>query len=89
VDERERQRACRQRLREAGAAEAEKACHAPPSDAKELELLEKMLGTWDRAVAASRATLARKFLAMLRTSVPAAGTGEVGAGAPSRASLGG
>lgn len=87
MDERERQRACRERRREAAGAGAATACHAPPSASKAADLLEKLLESWDRAAALSRTTLTRKLPAVLRGLVPAAGTGEAGAGAPSRATL--
>jgi len=90
VDERERQRACRQRRREAGGAGggASDACHAPPSTPKPADVLEKLLESWDTAVALSRATLTRKLPAVLRGLVPAAGTAETGTGVLSRATLG-
>ena len=89
VDERERQRECRQRRREAAGAgdTAEAACHAPPSVSKAADVLEKLLESWDTAMALSRATLTRKLPAVLRGLVPAAGTGDAGAGAVSRATL--
>lgn len=87
MDERERQRACRERRREVAGARAAAACHAPPSASKAADLLEKLLESWDRAAALSRATLTRKLPAVLRGLVPVAGTQRAGEGAPSRASL--
>jgi hypothetical protein len=88
VEERERQRECRQRRREAAGPSAAAACHAPPSARKAVDVLEKLLESWDTAMALSRATLSRKLPAVLRGLVPAAGTAEAGAGALSRATLG-
>jgi hypothetical protein len=67
VDERERQRARRERRRacELGTAAP---CHAPASVPKAAELMEKVLDTWDGAVARSRAGLQRRFAAILRQS---------------------
>lgn len=88
MDERERQRACRERRREAGTgAGAAATCHAPPSASKAADLLEKLLESWDKAAALSRATLTRKLPAVLQGLVPVAGTQRAGEGAPSRASL--
>ncbi len=61
MDERERQRRRRERRREEG-------CHAPPSAPKPAEIKAEVLQSWDRAVALSRATLARRLPAILRGS---------------------
>lgn len=88
VDERERQRACRQRRRETDSAEAESvACHAPPSAGKPANLMAKLLESWDRAAAVSRATLVRSLPVVLQGLVPGAETGKANAGARSRAGL--
>jgi hypothetical protein len=87
VEERERQRECRQRRQERAGPSAAATCHAPPSARKAADVLEKLLESWDTAMALSRATLTRKLPAVLRGLVPAAGTAEAGAGALSRATL--
>jgi hypothetical protein len=86
VDERERQRACRERRR-AGREGAPANCHAPPSYAKSLELMAKLLESWDTAAALSRATLERKIPSILRELVPVAGTSEALSSPLSRATL--
>jgi hypothetical protein len=53
-DERERQRARRQRLREEG-------CHAPPSDRNSADLREELRRIVDSALELSRATLERRL----------------------------
>jgi hypothetical protein len=88
VEERERQRECRQRRREAADPRVAEACHAPPSARKAADVLEKLLESWDTAMALSRATLTRKLPAVLRGLVAATGTAEAGAGGLSRATLG-
>lgn len=49
---------------------AEGPCHAPPSAGNVLELAAKVLESWDRAAAMSRATLRRKIPKILRGLVP-------------------
>jgi hypothetical protein len=61
VDERERQRRCRERRREG-------ACHAPPSAPKPAEIKAEVLQSWDRVVALSRATLARRLFPLRVTT---------------------
>ena len=80
ADERERQQRCRARR-------AERGCHAPPSGAKPAELAAKLLESWDRAAALSRASLQRRIPTILRGLVPADGTGAAPSGAASRATL--
>lgn len=87
VDERERQRECRRRRR-AGGGEAGAACHAPASVANSSELVAKLLETWDRAAALSRAGLQRGIATLLRRSAAVSGTGEAAGSALSRATLG-
>lgn len=71
ADERDRQRRCRESRRG-------RACHAPPSTLKPALLRAEMLEIWDEAMALSRTTLVRRLPALVRVSVPFAGT----AGAP-------
>lgn len=88
-DERERKRKCRQARREGGAqCEGGRCregpgrpapvrvtgCHAPPSLAKGSELNEKLLETWDRLVALSRATLEQELSEILGGIEPLAAT---------------
>ena len=61
--------------------------HAPPSAGKPSELVEKVLESWDRAAALSRAGLERKISTLLMGLVPFSGTSEAVAGALSRATL--
>lgn len=63
VDERERQRARRERQRT-----DEAACHAPASAAKPAEMAEKVLESWDEVIAMSRATLRRRLAVISRRS---------------------
>jgi hypothetical protein len=86
VDERRRQR--ERRERQAVAATADTSCHAPASPPKPAELLEKMLESWDGAVAMSRARLQRHFGMILRCSVVLAETENARGAAQSRAGLG-
>jgi hypothetical protein len=88
VDERERQRAFRQRLREASVADTEPVRHAPASVSNSAEYSEKVLGAWDIAVALSRASLRRQLRVLSRTSIASAGTSAEVPSAMSRAGLG-
>jgi hypothetical protein len=62
-EERERQRKCRRARLEAGgeARPGVAKCHAPPSAAKVRRLQRKVLGSWDKAAALSRATIAQEL----------------------------
>jgi hypothetical protein len=64
VDERERQRASRSRRRAAPAS----GCHEQASESKPVELVGKLLESWDNAVAVSRAGFRRDLAAILRRS---------------------
>jgi hypothetical protein len=64
VDERERQRVSRARRKAAG----ESGCHEQASDAKAVELVGKLLDSWDSAAAVSRAGFRRDLAAILRRS---------------------
>jgi hypothetical protein len=86
IDERERQRRCRER-RSAGGGGALAKCHAPASDGKLADLLVKMLESWDQAVAVSRASLERRIPTILRDLAPFSGRTEAVTGELSRASL--
>lgn len=91
VDERERQRRCRERRRGAERAPAgtgPPVCHAPPSAPKPADFAEKMLESWDRAVAMSRASLVRGMPAILRDLAAFSGTARAVTAGLSRASLG-
>ena len=83
VDERNRQRERRKRV-----AVAATAGHAPASAPKPAEFAEKMLESWDEAVAVSRASLQRRFAVILRQSVVSAETARRTDEARSRATLG-
>jgi hypothetical protein len=72
VDERRRQR--ERRERQAAAATASAGCHAPASASNPAELMEKVLESWDGAVAMSRASLQRRFGMILRRSMVKSGT---------------
>ena len=78
-DERERQRKCRGARRERlglGPARVRVTeCHTPPSVAKSREAQEKVLESWDRLVALSRATLEQQLGEILAGSASSAGTG--------------
>jgi hypothetical protein len=72
-DEWERQRKCREaRSAEAGstgpAGPGVAKCHAPPSVANQRKLRRKVLESWDKAAALSRATLAQKLGKILEES---------------------
>ena len=97
VEERERQRQCRARRRNAGKARegaTEKTGppvrdgHAPPSNANYREVMGKVLDLWDKEVARSRASLAREIGVILRGSSPWRGTARDPIEALSRATLG-
>src|SRR5207249_9229927 len=60
VEERARQQARRERRRTEQTACPP--CHAPPSSSKVLELVVKVLESWDSVIAVSRATLERKLV---------------------------
>jgi hypothetical protein len=64
VEERARQRARRDRQRPEQRQGA--SCHAPPSSPKALELVAKVLESWDSVIAVSRATLERKLVGIAR-----------------------
>jgi ribosomal protein L22 len=83
VDERERQRARRERLRTDKAA-----CHAPASPSKCAELIEKVLESWDELIAMSRAGLRRRLAVISQRSVGSAETSRDEIERMSRASLG-
>ena len=90
VDERERQRQCRERRRRATTAPAATGppgCHAPASASNCADLVEKMLESWDRAVAMSRASLERRMPMILRDLASFSGTSEAVTAGLSRASL--
>lgn len=78
AEECERQRKCRRARRErlgVGPARVRVTeCHAPPSVAKSLETQEKVLETWDRLVALSRATLEQQLGEILAGRASSAGT---------------
>lgn len=63
VDERERQRASRARRATDGSG-----CHVQASEPKPVELVAKMLESFDSAIALSRAGLQRKLGVILRSS---------------------
>ena len=86
MDERERQRACRQRRAAGGAAR--EGCHAPPSCSKPTEVLAELLESFDEATALSRATLVRKMPRIIRELLPAAVLSGTVTAALSRATLG-
>jgi hypothetical protein len=90
VEERERQRRSRaQRQAEAAKTQATgRPCHAPASDGKSAELAEKVLESWDRAVAMSRASLERRMARILRDLAAFSGQEEEVTGELSRAGLG-
>jgi len=81
ADERERQRAHRERRTAAG-------CHAPPSARKPLYSRQEVGRFVDRAFALSRATLVRDLRGILLRIAPAAGHAEGTRGSLSRATLG-
>jgi hypothetical protein len=83
VDERERQRVRRERLRA-----AKTACHAPASPSKSAEVIEKMLEFWDEMVERSRASLRRRLAVISRRSVGFSETNRDAIERMSRASLG-
>ena len=92
VDERERQRECRQRRQESEKRAADVTpdarCHAPPSRRNPADLMVKVLESWDMAQAVSRATLRREIAAILRGRDFDSGTEEAAVTALSRATLG-
>ena len=61
---------------------------APPSSGNPPEVLGKVLECWDREMARSRATLARRIRLVLAGSSRSVGTTEAGSEARSRANLG-
>ena len=63
------------------------ACHAPASACKSADLVAKMLESWDRAVAMSRASLERRIPIILRDLASLSGTSEAVTAGLSRASL--
>ena len=86
MDERERQRARRARL--AAIASGRASCHEPASPPKSAEWADKMLESWDSAVALSRASLQRRLRAISRSSLASAETAQHARGTMSRATLG-
>ena len=86
VDERRRQREHRER--HVDATSAETTCSAPASPPKLADMMEKMLESWDSAVAMSRASLQRRFGVILRRSRASVETAMPVGAAMSRASLG-
>ena len=80
VEERKRQRRCRE-------GRAEGSCHAPPSALGPLRLKAKLLESWDEATAASRATLQRRMSQILRGIEGSDGTSQASRASPSRATL--
>jgi hypothetical protein len=64
VEERARQQARRERRRAEPTARGP--CHAPPSPPKALELVVKVLESWDSVIAVSRTTLERKLVRIAR-----------------------
>jgi len=61
--------------------------HAPPSAPKYAEIKAKVLDFWDRAAAASRASLTRHLPGIVRAISRSDGTDQAPGGAPSRASF--
>lgn len=87
VDERRRQRRCRERKR--GAATGPPSpCHAPASECESRDLKAIVLESLDRAMAMSRASLERRMAAILRDFGTDSGAGQTVTGELSRASLG-
>ena len=68
VDERARQRLHREHRARSTSSGAD--CHAPASPPKAAQWAEKLLDSWDTAVALSRASLQRRIVAILRTLEP-------------------
>jgi len=67
VDERERQRNCRRRRRDAAALGPKSpSCHAPAWAPNVTEYSVKLLAAWDAAVARSRTSLLRQLRLLLR-----------------------
>lgn len=77
-DERLRQRKCRAARSGGACAHTEgpgvPRCHAPPSDANPAEFQGKVLETWDRLAAMSRATLEQELARFLGGDQRSAGT---------------
>lgn len=82
IDERLRQQKCREKRKEAGG------CHALPSAPKYADIKRKVLDSWDRATAASRASLERRLPGIVRAILRSDGTAQAPVEALSRASLG-
>jgi len=72
----------------AGEAGLSPVCHAPASAAKSATVKEKVLESWDRLVALSRASLERQMRVILRDLDDVSGRTEAVTAAMSRASLG-
>src|SRR5262249_17958580 len=87
VDERVRQRARRERRRVHRLKTTTAGCHAPASLPKWAELMEKMLDLWDSSIALSRASVPRRFAAILGQSSAFLETAQPSGDAMSRASL--
>lgn len=83
VDERERQRARRERQRVETPS-----CHAPVSAPKPAEMAEKVLESWDEMIALSRATLRRRLSVISRRSARSVETNRDEIERMSRATLG-
>ena len=92
VDERKRQQECRQRRREqeekGAAVPVTGPRHAPPSAPNSADLMVKVLESWDRAQALSRATLRREITTILRGKGPISGTEAAAVTPLSRATFG-
>lgn len=82
IDERLRQQKCREKRKEAGGR------HALPSAPKYADIKRKVLDSWDRATAASRASLERRLPGIVRAILRSDGTAQAPVEALSRASLG-
>lgn len=82
ADERDRQQKCRDKRKEAGGH------HALASTPKYADIKSKVLDSWDRATAASRASLERRLPSIVRAILRSDGTARVAEASPSRARLG-
>ena len=71
VEERQRQRECREALREAG-------CHAPPSSRNRRESRAKSVQLWNELIEVSRATFERQLRRIVRIYGPLLGQEEGG-----------
>ena len=90
VDERVRQQRHRERRRSTEAASTATGpppCHAPASACNSADFAAKVLESWDRAVAMSRASLERRMPGILRDLVAFSGRAKTAPSELSRASL--